>query len=494
LKRTLLILAALLFAPVAGQRAAAAAKPNIIFILADDLAYAGLGCYGQKLIQTPHLDKLAAEGMRFTDFYSGNTVCVPSRVSLITGRHPGQASIRDNNTPPTKDLLGHLEDWPKELWPPKGVTLGQVLKRAGYKTAQFGKLEAGIPMAAGKMTELGWDEWVGFRGTGDAFQYYPVELWRNDQRLTFEANRPEEVRKPGIVGDKGVYSEEFFMQKMLRFIRENKERPFFVYFPTQVPHGRSPKDGDEIQLPDVGAYADREWTHLEKLYAAAITRLDSDVGRIVGLLKELNLDSQTIIIFTSDNGEENSYYKYTHRFEDAGPLRGKKRFLYEGGIRVPMIARWPGHIKASQVSRLAGANWDFLPTFAELAGVARPDQVDGISLVPTMLGHPDQQSPREYLYWEYHQGKQQAVRLGHWKGVRIGGTRESIELYDLDADFGETRNVAASHPDVVARINAIMQEARANSEFNKFWPLPERRQPQIKTDKWIFDQLEYGIR
>ena len=476
------------------QEGSPAAKPNIIFILADDLGYAGLGCYGQKLIQTPHLDRLAAEGMRFTDVYSGNTVCVPSRVSLITGRHPGHAAIRDNFTPPTADLTGHLPGWPEELWPPRGPTLGQVLKRAGYTTAQFGKLEAGIPMAPGKMTELGWDEWAGFRGTGDAFQYYPVELWRNDQKLTFAANRAADVRRPGVVGDKGVYSPDFFLQETLRFIRQNKDRPFFVYFPSQLPHGRSPKDGDQIQGPDLGPYADREWTHLEKLYAAAITRLDRDVGRIVGLLQELGLDGRTILFFTSDNGRENSYYEFTQRFADAGPLRGKKRFLYEGGLRVPMIARWPGHIQPAQVSRLPAAGWDVLPTLADLAGADRPEQTDGISLVPTLLGRPDQQAARDYLYWEYHQGKQQAVRLGQWKGIRFGGTREPIELYDLDADIGESHDVAAGHPDVVARIHSIMESARAGSEFNKFWPLPDHRQPQIQADQWIFDQLRNGIR
>lgn len=249
-----------------------------------------------------------------------------------------------------------------------------------------------------------------------------------------------------------------------------------------------------MQVPDIGPYADREWTHLEKLYAAAVTRLDSHVGRIIQELKDQGIDEKTLILFTSDNGDENSYYKYTKRFGANGPLKGKKRFLYEGGIRVPMIARWPGQIQPARTSRIPAASWDFMATLAELAGVARPAHTDGISLVPSLLGHPERQRAREYLYWEHHMGKQQAVRLGSWKGIRFGGTKEPIELYDLNADIGETHNVAEGHPDIVRGIMAIMEEARANCEFNRFWPLPERRLNQIKMDKAIFDQLEHGIR
>jgi len=474
----------------AGKRS----KPNIILIMADDLGYAGLGCYGQKLIQTPNIDKMAEEGMRFTDFYAANTVCVPSRCGLITGLHPGHAAIRDNFKPPLENFAGYMEDWPKELWPPNVTTLGQVLKKAGYKTAQFGKLEAGIPMPEGKMMEHGWDYWFGFRATGAAFQYYPIELWKNDEKITFEANKAEDVRRPGIVGDKGVYSEDLFVEEILKFIRENQDGPFFIYFPTQVPHGRSPRDGDQIQVPDIGPYADRPWTHLEKLYAAMITRFDDHVGRIIQQLKKLGIDENTIILLTSDNGDENSYYEYTKRFEATGPLRGKKRFLYEGGIRVPMIARWPGKIKPYQTSDLPWAGWDIMATLADLAGVSPPEHTDGISVVPTLLGQPEIQKKREYLYWEHHMGKQQAVRMGKWKGVRFGGTKEPIELYDLSVDIGETNNVAEDHPEIVERMNAIMKEARENSEYTKFWPLPEYRQNQIKWDKWIFDQLENGIR
>jgi arylsulfatase A len=489
MKHALTIFFALLLAPLH-----AADKPNVILIMADDLGYAALGSYGQKLILTPELDKLAAGGMRFTDFYAGNTVCVPSRVSMLMGLHPGHAPIRDNLTPHLPDFSGYMKGYPGELWPPKLPTLGQVMKKAGYKTAQFGKLEAGIAMPKGKMTEHGWDDWFGFKGTGEAFQYYPLELWKNDEKITYQENRPADIRRSGIVGERGTYSEDLFVGEMLHFIKSHKDTPFFIYFPTQIPHGRSPQDGDEIQLPDIGPYADREWTHLEKLYAAALTRLDSHVGRIVRELKEQGIDDKTILLFTSDNGDENSYYKYTNRFQAHGPLKGKKRFLYEGGIRVPMIASWPGRIQAAQTSRLPAAGWDIMATLADLAGAARPANTDGISLVPTLLGQPERQQAREYLYWEFHMGKQQAVRMGRWKGVRFGGTQERIELYDLDADIGETRNVADGHPDIVTRITTIMEEARADSEFNKFWPLPEHRQNQIKMDKQIFDQLEHGIR
>ena len=481
----------------AGQKTAATAsppsKPNIILIMADDLGYAGLGSYGQRLILTPQIDKMAASGMRFTNFYAGNTVCVPSRVSMLMGMHPGHAPVRDNVLPHLPNFSGYMEEYPSDLWPPKLPTLGQVMKKAGYKTAQFGKLEAGIPLPKGKMTEHGWDYWFGFKETDEAAQYYPLELWKNDEKIVFEENQPEEIRRSGIVGNRGIYSEDLFIKEILKFIRDGKDTPFFIYFPTQIPHGRSPRDGSQIQVRDTGAYADREWTHLEKLYAAMITRLDSDVGLIIQELKDLGIERKTVLFFSSDNGDENSYYEYTDRFRANGPLRGKKRFLYEGGIRVPMIAFWPGTIMPSGVSDLPAAGWDLMATLADLAGVQAPRNTDGLSLVPTLIGKNDLQAQREYLYWEYHFGKQQAVRIGRYKGIRFGGTKEPIELYDLMTDIGETTNIASSHPELVKRIDSIMEAARKDSEFSRYWPLPEHRLYNVKWDKWIFDQLEKGI-
>lgn len=478
------------------KRAAATnspSKPNIILIVADDLGYAALGCYGQKLILTPNIDKMAASGMLFTDFYAGNTVCAPSRVSLLMGMHPGHAPIRDNFPPHLPNFSGYMEEVPRDLWPPRLPTLGQVMKKAGYKTAQFGKLEAGIPMAKGKMTEHGWDYWFGFKETDEAAQYFPLELWKNDEKIILEENSPEEIRRSGIVAKGGVYSEDLFIEEILNFIRKNKNNPFFIYFPSQIPHGRHPKYGSQIQVRDIGPYADREWTELEKLYAAMITRLDSDVGRIIQELKELGIEKKTVIFFTSDNGDENSYYGYTDRFKATGPLKGKKRFLYEGGIRVPMISYWPGTIKPGSVSDLPAAGWDFMATLADLAGVQPPPHTDGISLVPTLIGKNDRQARREYLYWEYHFGKQQAVRIGRYKGIRFGGTKEPIELYDLMSDIGERTNIASKHPDLLKKIDSIMEEAHKDSEFSRYWPLPEHRLYHVKWDKWIFDQLEKGI-
>ena len=489
---------ALLLHPLANLSGAETArpprKPNIILIMADDLGYAGLGCYGQKLIQTPRLDKLAAEGMRFTDFYSANTVCVPSRVGMLLGQHPGNAPIRDNLRPHKPGFDGYMDHYPPGAWPPALPTLGQVMKKAGYKTAQFGKLEAGIPMAPGKMTAHGWDHWFGFKGTGDAFQFYPLHLWKNDEKVPLEKNESEGVRRIGIVGDKGTYAPDLFLEGILEFIRASKDQPFFIYFPTQVPHGRSPDDGDQMQVPDIGPYGDRDWTHLEKLYAAAMTRLDTDVGRILQELKDQGIDENTLVLFTSDNGDENSYYEFPRRFAATGPFKGNKRYLYEGGIRVPMIARWPGKIAPGQTNNIPAAAWDFMPTLAELAGTETPAHADGISLVPALFGHPEKLARREYLYWEYHQGKQQAVRMGQWKGVRFGGTREPLELYDLAADPGETRDLAAGHPGIVNRMLAIMEEARAGSPFSQYWPLPEHRRKDIQPDQHIYGQLERGIR
>lgn len=464
-------------------------RPNIILINADDLGYAGLGCYGQELILTPNIDKMATDGMRFTDFYSPNTVCVPSRTGLLLGMHPGHCPIRDNSRPHTENFGERMTSWPEELWPPELPTIGRIMKDAGYKTAQFGKLEAGIPMDEGKMTEHGWDYWFGFKGTGAAFQYYPHVLWKNDKRITFPQNEDDNVSRPGIVGDKGVYSEELFINEIENYIRENRDSTFFIYFPTQIPHGRSPRDGDEIQLPDIGQYESRDWTHLEKLYAACVSRLDSDVGRILSLLKELDIDENTIVLFTSDNGDENSYYKFTDRFNATGPLKGKKRYLYEGGIRIPMIALWPGTIAPGTESDIPAAGWDFMSTLADLANVSLTAHTDGISLVPILTGNISELEKRDYLYWEFHWGKQQAVRTGKYKGIRIGGTEEPIELYDLSTDLGEKNNIADEHPALVNQIDSIMLAARAGSPFNKYWPLPEHRLYNVKYDKWIFDNI-----
>jgi arylsulfatase A-like enzyme len=464
-------------------------RPNIILINADDLGYAGIGCYGQELILTPNIDKMAADGMRFTNFYSANTVCVPSRTGMLLGMHPGHCPIRDNSMPHTDNFGERMSSWPSDLWPPELPTIGRIMKDAGYKTAQFGKLEAGIPMDEGKMTEHGWDYWFGFKGTGDAFQYYPTKLWKNDKKLAYPQNESDSIRQPGIVGDKGVYSEELFICEIENYIRENRDTTFFVYFPTQIPHGRSPLDGDEIQLPEIGQYESRDWTHLEKLYAACVSRLDSDIGRIISLLKELGIEKNTIIFFTSDNGDENSYYKYTDRFNGTGPLKGKKRYLYEGGIRVPMIALWPGKIDPGSESDIPSAAWDFMSTLADLAEVSPPEHTDGISLVPILTGDIAELENRDYLYWEYHWGKQQAVRIGKYKGIRIGGTKEPIELYDLSSDPGEIYNIAAEHPDLLKKIDSIMIAARAGSPFNKYWPLPENRLYDSKWDKWIFDNI-----
>lgn len=472
-------------------------RPNIILINADDLGYAGLGCYGQRLIQTPRIDQMAAEGIRFTDFYSASAACVPSRSTMLTGLHPGHAPIRDNFRPHANIELenggGFMEEYPEGMWPPKVPTIGRVIKDAGYRTGQFGKLEAGIPMSSQKMTAHGWDYWIGFKGTGAAFQYYPLSIWKNGKEIHFEENRDESVRRPGIVGDKGVYSQDLFVEELLQFIRKNQQEPFFIYFPTQVPHGRSPKDGAEIQVPDIGPYGDKDWTELEKLYAAMITRFDGHVGEIIDLLKELELDENTVILLTSDNGDENSYYKYTDRFHATGPLRGKKRYLYDGGIRVPMIVRWPGQIASGQTTSLPSAQWDLMPTLADLAGVPAPSHTDGISVVPTLLGQPEHQPSRKYLYWEYQQGKQQAVRMGKWKGVRVGGTKEPIELYDLAEDPGENHDIAGEHPDIVAEIRDIMVKARRGSEFTKYWKIPEHRRPDMKWDQMIYRQIKNGI-
>lgn len=433
--------------PLFGQVESSATKPNILFILADDLGYGDLGCYGQTAIQTPNLDNLAASGVRSTDCYAGSTVCAPSRCSLMTGLHSGHSRIRGNSRLP---LL------------PEDRTVAEVLKQAGYATGLIGKWGLGNPGSTGVPNLQGFDEFFGYLDQGHAHNYYPEHLWHNQEMVELEKNL-------GMA--RGVYSHDLFTTKALEFIRERHERPFYLYLAYTIPHANNElgrETGNGMEVPNLAPYEDKDWSPIEKGKAAMITRLDRDVGRLMDLLTELGIEGNTVVFFSSDNGPHHEGGVDPTFFKSSGPLRGIKRDLTEGGIRVPMIARWPGKIQAGTTSNHVWAFWDFLPTAAELAGVTPPANLDGISVVPALLGKPSKD--HEFLYWEFHEkGSRQAVRMGEWKAIRptLG---EPLELYNLTSDIGEANNIAAAHPDVVGKIETYLKTARTESEN---WPMKE---------------------
>ncbi|MHC4495795.1 MAG: sulfatase-like hydrolase/transferase [Planctomycetota bacterium] len=409
-------------------------EPNIIFILADDLGYGDLGCYGQKTIKTPNIDKLAGEGMKFTDHYAGSTVCAPSRCCLMTGLHTGHALVRANGNVPLRA---------------SDVTVAELLKDAGYSTGIIGKWGLGEAGSTGIPNKQGFDYWFGYLNQRHAHNYYPTYLWRNKEKVSLK-NEVNHViggrdRTPGGVATKRVeYSHDLFAEEALGFVEQNKDRPFFLYLPFTIPHANNEAGGKGMEVPSFGPYSDKDWPDPQKGHAAMITRMDGDVGRLMAKLKKLGLDENTVVMFSSDNGPHKEGGGDPAFFNASGPLKGYKRALYEGGIRVPMIARWPGRIKVGSVSDHISAFWDFLPTCCELVGVEAPEGIDGISMVSTLLGESRRQKKHEVLYWEFHeQGKKLAVRMGNWKGVRLNVAKKPdgpIELYDLRDDIGERNN------------------------------------------------------
>ena len=410
--------------------------PNIIFIMADDMGYGDLGCYGQKHIKTPRIDRLAAEGLRFTQAYAGGPVCTPSRCSLMTGMHNGHSAARDN--------IPHYHTYLQE----NDVTVAEVLKQAGYKCGGVGKWSLGDAGTVGRATNQGFDRWFGYLNQDHAHYYYTEYLDDNDARLELTGNAESHAH----------YSHDLMAEQALQFIRENKDAPFFFYGAFTIPHFAS-KDEDPhgLAVPSTVPYTKTDWDERSKKYAAMIDRLDKDVGRIVELVEELGLTDNTMIIFTSDNG---GHFDVAEFLNTSGPLRGFKRDLTEGGIRVPFIVRWPGKVPAGATSDEIITFWDMLPTFAELAGVKAPDGIDGIAVADALKGG-SVQHPHDYLYWDYGHCRDrydQAVRMGNWKGIRHGRDGK-IQIYDLATDIGETNDVAEEQPKVVKKIAAIMETA-----------------------------------
>ena len=446
-------------------------KPNIVYILADDLGYGDLSCYGQTHFNTQNLDKMAGEGMLFTQHYAGTTVCAPSRSALMTGQHTGHTPIRGN------------KEWkPEGQWPipDQAYTVAELLKEAGYTTGAFGKWGLGFVGTEGDPNEQGFDEFYGYNCQRMAHNYYPGHLWHNQQKITLEGNSGDGF---------ATYAPKMIHEQALKFIEDNKDKPFFLYYPNVIPHAELLLPEENLAefrgqfLPEkefkgaepgdknfrIGGYGTQPEGHAA--FAAMVTLLDKQVGEVLAKLKELGLDENTIVIFSSDNGPHLEGGADPDYFDSNGPLQGYKRDLYEGGIREPMIAWWPKQIEAGTQTDHISAFWDVMPTVTEIAGVTAPDNIDGISFLPTLLGQKDQKQ-HDYLYWEFHEkGGRKALRKGDWKLVSYNVNnpeKTTIELYDLSADLGEENNLADENPELVKELQQLMKQARTESEVFPF--------------------------
>lgn len=452
-------------------------QPNILLIVADDLGYGDLGSYGQQEIQTPHLDQLASEGIRFTDFYAGNTVCAPSRSALMTGLHTGHTPIRGNR---------RLEEFGDTPLPDASVTIAEVLRDAGYRTGLIGKWGLGGVGSEGEPSRQGFDHYFGYLGQHHPHNYYPEILFRNGERVPLDNKLPE-----GEIGSaagysvvRNEYSHDLIADEALEFIAQSADTPFFLALTLTIPHANN--EGRELgmEVPDLGIYADKPWPEPVKGHAAMISRMDADIGRIMTELEQLGIAERTMVLFTSDNGPH-AEGGYDPEVNDSnGPLRGIKRDLYEGGIRVPLIVHWPGHAPTGTVTDQVGAFWDFLPTFAEAAGAETPDGLDGQSLLAAFKGGSTGADDRP-LYWEFHEGanSQQAARIGRWKAIRKM-PEGPLEIYDLAEDLGEEQNVADTHPEIVEQMEGYFATARTENPIWKIRypgdPRPEQYRPPTK--------------
>jgi arylsulfatase A-like enzyme len=429
--------------------------PSILLIVADDLGYGDLGAYGQEEIQTPHIDRLATQGIRFTNFYSGSTVCAPSRAALMTGLHTGHTAIRGNSRQPLPDA---------------SVTIAEALREVGYRTGMVGKWGLGELDSEGEPNRQGFDFFYGYLNQRHAHNYYPEHLIRNSdvEALDNVVPEPKDESGSGYATTRLDYSHDLMTEEALGFLDRNHDQPFFLTVTYTIPHANNQGGELGMEVPDLGIYANKPWPDPAKGHAAMISRMDSDIGRMMARLDELGITDDTIVLFTSDNGPHREGGNDPDFNDSNGPLRGIKRDLYEGGIRVPLIVRWPNHTPRAAVSDQVGAFWDFLPTFTELTGAPTPANLDGQSLLDSFDGTPSDSADRA-LYWEFHEGaaSKQAVRRGQWKGVRLTPDGP-LELYNLEHDLSEEHDVAASNPGVVEQLEQYLSTARTE---NDAWPL-----------------------
>ena len=432
------------------------ARPNIVYILLDDAGYGDLSCYGQEKFQTPNIDRLAKEGMRFTQHYSGSTVCAPTRCCLMTGVHTGHSYVRGNR---------EVKPEGQSPMPADIVTIPRLLQKAGYVTGAFGKWGLGAPSSPSDPAKH-FDLFFGYNCQREAHTYYPNHLWKNFEKIPMDGR---------------THSADVIMQQSLEFIRENKNKPFFVFLPVTIPHAAmhateayaAPFREKFSQFENkIGRYANTEVTNPVAAFAGMMTQLDDHVGQVMQLLQELGLDDNTLVMLSSDNGPHQEGGHDPEFFNSNGPLKGHKRDLYEGGIRAPLIARWPGKVPASTVSKHISAHWDMLPTFCELAGAEIPDNIDGLSMVNELTGNSEQQAAHTYLYWEfYERGGRRAARFGDWKAVQLNISKNPgapIELYNLSTDLGEETDIAAKHPEIVKQAQLILTQAHTPSDFWSF--------------------------
>lgn len=428
-------------------------KPNIIFILADDLGYADLGAYGQKLIKTPYLDKLAEQGIKFTEFYTGTSVCAPSRSSLLTGQHTGHTYIRGNK---------EIDPEGQEPLVDSVITFAMQLKNAGYATGAFGKWGLGMVGTSGDPNRKGFDEFYGYNCQRQAHTYYPDHLWNNQEKVEFK--------------DRSVYAADLIQEKTLEFIDENKDKPFFLFVPTVLPHAELAGPKDSLYTMYEDKFEEKPFKHNHyanvgkprAMYASMVSRMDLHVGQIVEKLRALGLEDNTIIMFASDNGAHKEGGADPEFFQSSGEFKGIKRSLYEGGLRTPFIAYWPKQIKANQVNTKPAAFWDIMPTLLDLTGTPNDAYTDGVSIVPTLLNKGKQQK-RDYFYWEFHEeGGRQAVRQGDWKLIiqKVKKPNETyFELFNIKKDPSEKNNLATKNPKKVEQLKKLIQEAHKESEL-----------------------------
>lgn len=452
-------------------------RPNIVFILVDDLGYGDIGCFGQTKIQTPNIDKLASEGIRFTQAYAGNAVCAPCRSSLMQGLHPGHARVRDNSYKGYRESL-HPGDY----------TVAMMLQETGYKTGLFGKWGLALHNQYGIPNKMGFDEFYGYLNQRHAHCHYPEFLYHNTERIYYPENgehyKLENYRGEQYYDENGIchplgieepseakYAFDEYCKKSLEFVKNNKDNPFFLYLAYTPPHG-------SYIVPELGVYTNKDWPLSHKVYAAMVTRVDKEIGKLTHLLDEMGIAENTLIIFASDNGNTNGNSKdgeisTKEFFQNESPRRGQKGDIYDGAFHVPAIARWTNQIDPGQQSDHIWAMWDFLPTVADLINVSPPEKTDGISILPTLLGNPENQKEHEFLYWEYK--AEQAVRMQDWYGYR--NKQGEFELYDLAENPQQDINIAATHPEITKQIMEIMEAEHAPSDV---WPSPGETEEEFK--------------
>ncbi|WP_020530119.1 arylsulfatase [Flexithrix dorotheae] len=441
--------------------------PNIIYILTDDMGYGDLSCYGQQTLSTPNIDKLAAQGMLFTQHYAGSSVCGPSRAALLTGKHTGHTSVRGNA--PAGQLLK-----------PDEITIAEKMKEAGYHTALFGKWGVGHPPALDDPAQNGFDYAFGYINMWHAHNFYPDFLYKNGEKVMLNNKQTsesyekfsEEPEGRGVAEVRNDYAPDLFQQDLLSYVENQKDNPFFIYYALNIPHANNEAGyltGDGMEVPSHGEFASKAWPEPEKGFAAVMQKIDQYVGEIEAKLEALGMAENTIIIFTSDNGPHQEGGHQVDFFDSNGKLRGAKRDLYEGGVRIPMIAKWPGKIKPGIKSEHISAFWDILPTFCDIAGVSTPSGIDGISFMPTLLGETGKQIKHEYLYWEFYEvGGKQAIRKGNWKYVKLhvrDAAEPVAELYDLSKDIGEENNLIEGNEDLALEMEKLLNQAHQPVDF-----------------------------